>query len=474
LTEGFRQNWRSSAKAFGVFLICIFPLLVRVFLIEHANPSDLNFFSRSDPQWIEIIKQRDSYIFFSIWGRDAFLSLATYFAILLAILLFRRWYNVNELNKSEQRQEYSGNNIRESDLWAYGVIIVCAGLFIIGGVFVEWYPLPLVVQLQVVRSSYLLVNLAIIYVAWLLWEGAQRSRKYLAIPATIYSLTHPRPLPRGEFIRRFLGSSIGKVIPVFIATLFMTQSTNQLILGSVTLFFWWLSFHLERLHFLLRAAIGLAWLVIILWFRGFFLEALDWRLICVVLMGFVFIEFAYSNFSFLLIKLFFQTFLCKEKFEQKKRRGKEKFGWKGWRMLKRLTAGCLLITTVLALITFNFSKLNQILTKGQFTHQINLPGKLPRSDWIDVRTGLLRKHSSNGVKQIRQLMQNFLSLSIYKVSGPIPNEVSLAIGRTARHVSFLNAMQKSGGRGWKTCADMIHSMKRDLINSRRSTGLPLP
>jgi hypothetical protein len=358
LIEGFRRNWRSSAKAFGVFLICILPLLIRVFLINRANPSDLSFFSRSDPQWIEIIKQRDSYIFFSIWGRNAFLSLATYFAILLAILLFRRWYSpsVNELNKSELYQEYNKNNIRETNLWAYGVIIVCAGLFIIGGVFVEWYPLPLVVQLQVVRSSYLLVNLAIIYVAWLLWKGVRHSQKSLATSATIHSLTHPRSLPRGEFILRFVGSSIGIVIPVFIATLFMTQSTNQLILGSVTLFFWWLSFHLERLNFLLRAAIGLAWLVIILWFRGFFLEALDWRLIRVVLIGFVLVELTY--------------FLA---------------NWKGWRMLKEVTAGCLLITTVLALVTFNFGKLNQILTKGQFTYHVNLPGKLPLSDWIDIQ-----------------------------------------------------------------------------------------
>ena len=358
LIDGFRHDWRASTKAFGVFLICILPLLVRVFLIDRANPSNLSFFSRSDTQWIEIIKQRDSYIFFSVWGRDAFLSLAAYFTIFLAILLFRRWYSppVNKLNKSEPHQEYGRSQIRETDLWAYGVIIVCAGLFIIGGVFVEWYPLPLVVQLQVVRSSYLMVNLAIIYVAWLLWEGVQRSRKEVAASATIHSIIH----------RRFI-AVIGTIIPVCIATLFMTQSTNQLILGGVTLFCWWISFHLERLNFLCslrsptpsaygRAAGSLVCLAIILWFRGFFLKALDWRILRVALIGFVFVELVH--------------FLA---------------NWRDWRILKKLTAGCLLITTVLALITLNFGRLKQILTQEQFAYYVNLPGKLPHSDWIDVQ-----------------------------------------------------------------------------------------
>lgn len=349
MIDGFRHDWRPSAKAFGVFLICIFPLLVRVFLVEHASPSNLSFFSRSDLQWIEIIRQRNSYIFFSAWRQDAFLSLAAYFTILLAILLFRRWYSpsinspsINEPNNSELHQENSRSYIREADLWAYGVIIVCAGLFIIGGVFVEWYPLPLVVQLQVVRSSYLLVNAAIIYAAWLLWEAFQQSQKSL--------------LNRQSLIRQSAYSSICTVIPVFIAALFMAQSTNQLILGGVTLICWWMSLHLGRRHLLFCLAGGLIWLAIILWFRGYFLKALDWQNLRIVLIGFAFIEIVHVLGN-----------------------------WRSWERVKRLTAACLLITTVLALITFNFSRLKRDLTKKQFTHHINLPGKLPRTDWIDVQ-----------------------------------------------------------------------------------------
>jgi len=346
LIDGFRHDWRASAKAFGVFLICIFPLLIRVFMIDRANPSDLSFFSRSSPQWIEIIKQRDSYIFFSVWGRDAFLSLAAYFTIFPAILLFRRWYSasVNEPNKSESYQEYSRSYIRETDIWAYGVIIVCGALFIIGGVFVEWYPLPLVVQLQVVRSSYLLVNVAIIYVAWLLWESVQRSRQKVTVSAGTYSTIH----------RRFI-AVIGTVVPVCLATLFMTPSTNQLILGSVILFGWWMYFHLNRLNFLWKAAGGLICLVTILWFRGFFLKALDWRILRVALIGFVFVELVH----------FFAN-------------------WRDWGKVRSLTANCLVITTALALITLNFSRLEQVLMKGQLTHHINLPDKRPHSDWRDV------------------------------------------------------------------------------------------
>ena len=341
--------WRAPAKAFGVFLLCILPLLVRVFLINRANYSDLNFFFRSDRQWIEIIKQRDSYIFFSVWGRVAFLSLAAYFVTLIAILLFRRWYTVNELNTSALYQEYSRSHIRETNLWAYGVIIVCAVLFIIGGVFVEWYPLPLVVQLQIVRSSYLMANLTIIYVAWLLWEGVFRLRKSF--------VTTPLRLKPIDIVSRFVYSPIGIFIPIYIATLFMSQSTNQFMLGCVSIICWWVCFHLNRLHFLIRVAGGIVWFVIIMLLSGFFVKAFSWRIFRVALIGFVFLATVH--------------FLA---------------NWRDWVRIKKLTAGCLLIITFLTLMTLKKSRLENILTKkGQLVYHVNLPGKLPQSDWIDVQ-----------------------------------------------------------------------------------------
>jgi hypothetical protein len=262
LLDGIRYDWRASTKAFGVFLLCILPLFIRVFLIDRADTSNLSFFSRSDQQWMDIIKQRDSYIFFSVWGRDAFILLAIYFVTLIAILLFRRWYTVNKLSESASYPEYGRSYIRETDLWAYGVIIVCAALFIVGGVFVEWYPLPLVVQLQVVRSSYLVANLLIIYVAWLLWEGVIRLREINISSLKLYK----------KVISRFV-IFIGTLIPAYIATLFMSQSMNQFMLGFVCIVFWWVCFHLNRLHFLIRIAGGIVWFVIILLRRGFFIKA---------------------------------------------------------------------------------------------------------------------------------------------------------------------------------------------------------
>ena len=184
LIDGFRDDWRISAKAFGVFLICILPLLIRVFLIDRANTSDLSFFSHSDPQWLEIIRQRDSYIFLSVWRENAFVSTITYLVILLVTLFFRRFSKMgrNEVS-SLTTNGLPGQRTGETDFWALGVIIVCVGLFIIGGVFVEWYPLPLVVQLQVLRSLYLIINLSMIYAAWLLWEGVRHSRRFISTPA---------------------------------------------------------------------------------------------------------------------------------------------------------------------------------------------------------------------------------------------------------------------------------------------------
>jgi len=87
LIDTFRQGWRLTAKAFGVFIVCILPLIIRVFLIDRANPSNLSPFSRYDPQWLEIIRARDSYIFISVWNREAFLSLVAPFCWLLIVIL---------------------------------------------------------------------------------------------------------------------------------------------------------------------------------------------------------------------------------------------------------------------------------------------------------------------------------------------------------------------------------------------------
>ena len=165
--EGFRNGWQSAAKPLGVFTLCTLPLFIRVFLIDRANPSDLSLFSRSDPEWLEIIRERDSYIFLTNWNQDAFQSIAVPLILLIGILYFRRWRSRRQAGNGPITQ---GARIRETDRWAFGLIMICLVLFIIGAVFVEWVPLPLVVQLQVLRNFYLLINLSEVYFAWLLIE----------------------------------------------------------------------------------------------------------------------------------------------------------------------------------------------------------------------------------------------------------------------------------------------------------------
>lgn len=165
--EGFRNDWQSAAKPLGLFILCILPLFIRVFLIDRANPSDLSLLSRSDPEWLEIIRGRDSYIFLTNWSQHAFESIAYFLILLIGILYFRRWY-ARWLARNNSIPQSAG--IRETDRWAFGIIMICLILFFIGAVFVEWLPLPLVVQLQILRSFYLLINLSEIYFAWFLIE----------------------------------------------------------------------------------------------------------------------------------------------------------------------------------------------------------------------------------------------------------------------------------------------------------------
>ena len=185
--ETFCREWQMPAKALGIFTVCILPLIIRVFLIDRASHSDLSPFSRSDSQWLKIIKERDSYIFISAWNREAFLSLIAYTVILLVILLYRH------KRQSDNCTNTNNTAFSQTNFWAFGVVIVCAGLFCIGSVFVEWYPLPLIVQLQILRGLHLIVNLSIIYAAWLLWEGFQHYQKFSPSISTLTSqlINHP-------------------------------------------------------------------------------------------------------------------------------------------------------------------------------------------------------------------------------------------------------------------------------------------
>lgn len=322
LVDYFRSDWRVSAKAFGIFLLCIAPLLIRVFLIDRANTSDLSLFSRSDPQWMEIIRERNSYIFLSRWSREAFMSLAAYYILLAAALLIRRWY------------------IGKTDFWTYSIVAVCVGLLIMGIVFVDWYPLPLVVQLQVVRSSFMAIIMAIIYAAWLLWEG----------------VSHWKEMLNRSSYRMAIYSPIAVAIPIYIAILLISQSINQLILGGVSLICWWICFHIKRLHFLWRIAAGLAWCLVILLFRGYFVKAINWQMIRIALICFALAEVI--------------CFLA---------------NWRNWERIKCLTAYCLIIATFLTLIISKYGILKSVLINKQVTQQVNLPGRLPYSDWVGVQ-----------------------------------------------------------------------------------------
>ena len=230
---------------------------------------------------------------------------------------------------------------------SYAVIIVCVVLFIVGFVFVEWYPLPLVVQLQVIRSSYLVINLALIYVAWLLWEGVQRWRE-------IYDKSSAHRLY--SFIRRFVFLPVGIIIPLYIATLFIDRLTNQLILGTVSVIFWFLCFHSRKLHILWRSVIGLLYIAIIIVFRNYFVKALDWQTIRIVLMASAVFQIAYIIAH-----------------------------WHDWVQTKKVAMSSLLFVIILALIGIKFDVLKQTLFEGQFTQRINLPDRIPRSDWVDAQ-----------------------------------------------------------------------------------------
>ena len=362
LIEIFRQSWRLPAKAFGVFTVCILPLVIRVFLIDRASHSDLSPFSRSDPRWLEIIKARDSYIFISVWNREAFLSLVAYTVILLTTLFFRH------RRLSDTHTNTNSRIFPQTNFWAFGVVIVCVGLFFIGSAFVEWYPLPLIIQLQILRGFHLIINLSMIYAAWLLWEGFQHYQKFRSPISTLASQPTNQPIKFHFAFRvacRFAGSLTGALIIALIASLFTSGSHHQLILGSITLVYWCIYFHFAHLSSApkrrtlftwISLIIGsIIWLSVIWAFRRFFADALNWNIFWLVLAGLIFVQLV--------------AFLAKF-----------------WNLRKvgNFATGSIILTTILVLLMLNSSKLDQVLIRGQLTHHVNLPGKLPPSNWADV------------------------------------------------------------------------------------------
>ena len=113
-----------------------------------------------DPEWLERIRFRDGYIFVSLWGPRAVRNLALFWIVLAVGILAQRRLAPGALHRR-----------------SWTVAAVCGLLLVAGIVLVEVVPVQLALQLQLLRSSYLVIYLGMILLAGALWTAASRLRR---------------------------------------------------------------------------------------------------------------------------------------------------------------------------------------------------------------------------------------------------------------------------------------------------------
>jgi hypothetical protein len=187
LIDAPRCGWRSSLKALAVFTAFAVVLLLHARVVGAASTASLGAFAEFDHDWLESVRAVN---------KDAFPTVGNYvmavffLTIMIASLRLQRvWRGRSSLDVNTGaglvRKARVGNggdsDSRSPAFWTGLAMAVCAALLFSASLLVGWHPLPLLVQLRVFRSLYVLVDLGMIYLAWLLWEGtrslsADRSR----------------------------------------------------------------------------------------------------------------------------------------------------------------------------------------------------------------------------------------------------------------------------------------------------------
>lgn len=206
LISGLNSGFWEFIKPVGVFLAIITPLLVQIFLVSHASVSELNFFSIQDSAWNQIIRARLPYAFLSNWKDWEWRIVFHYLLVLLTILAVRG----------------AIGHFRQKDTTAYDVILANVFLFSICAIFVDLYPVPLLVQLQVSRAFCFVIYFFIIYAAWLLWDGFEKIGEVILNIDKEQADKPLRPMllgvPAIQFALTSLVTYAGVVVMIFLVT----------------------------------------------------------------------------------------------------------------------------------------------------------------------------------------------------------------------------------------------------------------
>ncbi|MCX7918519.1 MAG: hypothetical protein N3A72_02695 [bacterium] len=156
--KGVKKRWIKQIVAIAGFVLCSSPIWLWILLTVSWSSSQ----RISTTQWLQILQYRTRYLFPQFWDRDswlAFLSIIAMFSI-----GYYQWY--------QAKNSRVHSNVKNLLGFIVGILL----LILIGIVFSEYIPFPLIIGLQLIRSIQFFIFIAIILIVPYILELWKQSR----------------------------------------------------------------------------------------------------------------------------------------------------------------------------------------------------------------------------------------------------------------------------------------------------------
>ncbi|MBU2490957.1 MAG: hypothetical protein KKA60_16350 [Proteobacteria bacterium] len=218
---------RRVAGISGLYALAVSPLFLKVLFSALGGSGPPAFFFPTDPLWLSVARARLGYLFLSQWNPGDLLLAGAYAGLLASVLVYRR---------------LSGT-AGEKDRLAWVLLAAVGVLYLVAWVFGDLYPVAMVIELQLLRSLYLVVITSMAWAGWMAAQGARMARE-------------ADPAPDAPVSARTLGF-LRRLFPLAMVLLLVSRAEGHA-LGILILAAGWGALFGERLPVLFRRGLGAA------------------------------------------------------------------------------------------------------------------------------------------------------------------------------------------------------------------------
>ena len=151
-------GWQTVSKALGVFLVITSPLLIITAGSMGDGLSSTGLFKIASKEWMDIQYTRNEYTFPALWDRESWSHFLSIAVLLFASMFLKIRYA--GINRKDQRS-----------LWIVFISLMTLGM---AHLFGSVIPLGLIFQFHLYRGLYMLMYVAFIYAAFVIWTEYQQ------------------------------------------------------------------------------------------------------------------------------------------------------------------------------------------------------------------------------------------------------------------------------------------------------------